>query len=147
MNQPCLVPVPWRNLWCVNEDFEVQVRGHKIVVPEFFLIDGASVPMALWPVCYHPFDTRVIAAALVHDWLYWSHQVDKYEADLIFLDLLLQNGADKMKAYAMYQAVAIFGENYWPLSADDVQLLRLLYISVKDSLRFHEYHFPVEALA
>jgi len=59
----------------------------------------------------------------------------------------LQNGADKMKAYAMYQAVAIFGENYWPLSADDVQLLRLLYISVKDSLRFHEYHFPVEALA
>jgi len=143
VNQPCLVPVPWRDLWCVDGDFEVESRGHKIVVPGFFLIDGASIPSMLWAICYHPFDTRVIAAAIVHDWLYWNHQVSKKEADLIFLDIMLQNGADETKARLMYHAVSLFGEQYWPLSEEEKPLLQLLYIMVKDSPRFSEYCFPM----
>lgn len=147
MVQPSMSPVPFRNMWCNDFDFEVEVRGHKIVVPGFFLFDGASIPKILWALAYHPFDTRVIMAALVHDWLYWNHQVSKEEADLIFLTLLLMNGTDPLKAHLMYEAVAKFGESSWALKEEEKPLLQLLYLMVKDSPRFVEFHFPVEALA
>ena len=146
MQQPSMSPIPERGLWCNNTDFEVFVRGISILVPGFFCIDGASIPRYLWALTYHPFDARVILAALVHDWPYWSHQVSKEEADLIFYELLILNDVPKHKASMMYNAVAIFGESSWALKEDEKPLLLLLYIMIKDSTRFREYHFPVDDL-
>jgi len=146
MHQPSMSPVPERGLWVNNTDFEVNIRGHKILIPGFFCIDGASIPRYLWSIIYHPFDARVILAALVHDWLYWSHQVSKEEADLIFLDLLIANGVNPYTAYLMYKAVAVFGDNSWSLKEAEKPLLYLLYLMIKDSPRFPEYHFPMKAL-
>ena len=147
MQQPRMSPIPERGLWCNDFDFGVFIRGVHILVPGFFCIDGASIPRYLWSLVYHPFDAKIILAALVHDWLYWNHQVSKEEADLIFLDLLIANGVNPYTAYLMYQAVAAFGDSSWTLKEAEKPLLLMLYILIKDSPRFKEYHFPVEALA
>ena len=146
MPQPSMSPIPERGLWYNNEDFEINIRGHKIVVPGFFCIDGASIPKFLWALYYHPFDALVILAALVHDWLYWSHQVPKEEADLIFKELLILNGVPEDTAHQMYVAVSLFGNLSWSLKEEEKPLLLMLYILVKDSPRFNEYHFPIGVL-
>jgi len=147
MPQPRMSPIPERGLWCNDFDFGVFIRGVCILVPRFFCIDGASIPRYLWAITYHPFDAKIILAALVHDWLYWSHQVSKEEADLIFLDLLIENGVHPTMAYMMYKAVAIFGDNSWELKEAEKPLLLMLYILIKDSPRFQDYHFPVDVLS
>jgi len=146
MQQPRMSPIPERGLWCNDFDFGVFIRGVFILVPGFFCIDGASIPRYLWALVYHPFDAKIILAALVHDWLYWNHQVSKEEADLIFLDLLIANGVHPTTAYLMYKTVAIFGDNAWTLKDAEKPLLLMLYILIKDSPRFREYCFPVEAI-
>jgi Protein of unknown function (DUF1353) len=68
-------------------------------------------------------------AALVHDWLYWSHlvtgcasspkKVTKQEADRVFHELMLEDGVAKSKAWAMWQAVALCGGKAWSQNKDD----------------------------
>lgn len=41
-----------------------------ILVPQYFLFDGASIPRMLWPIVGHPYDSDYVQAAGVHDVLY-----------------------------------------------------------------------------
>lgn len=144
--QPSLSPVPHRDEYCLDEDYTYKFRDIKIVVPGYFCFDGASIPAWAQPLTYTPFHPMVMAAALVHDWLYCSHQVPRETADDIFLEILLRNGADQGKAELMYKAVRVGGGWFWDHDKKDKKNLFLLHILIKNNPNFGEYHFPMEQL-
>jgi len=134
MNQPKISP--YDNLYLLLEDYNCTVNGNSITVPEMFTFDGCSIPM------FSLFRPHLITAALVHDWLYVSHQVTRKEADQIFKELLVKNGTNKLIASSMYQGLRIGGSFAWKYSKEDKQKLTELYDNIKDNEDFCSYCFP-----
>lgn len=102
--------------WYVAKQIEYTLsNGDKIVIPEGFETDLASVPRFLWSV-FPPFGNFILAS-LVHDYLY----VNKYRRDIDgsfkaqrFIDremLFISNQMNKNKVdnYIRFAAVRLFG--------------------------------------
>ena len=126
-------------------DYKIEYQGAAIVVPRYFSYDGASIPSFGWQVIYTPFDPIVMLPALVHDWLYSNHQVDRDRADKLFRKLLKDNGVPSPKVETMYRAVQFFGVAAWENSPDDIRYLRWLKKKLTDDgLDVSPYQFPPE---
>lgn len=80
-------------------------------VPEGFVSDLASVPRLFWEVM-RP-EGRYAYAAVVHDYLYWSQDRSKEEADQIFWFALEDSKVDATTISALYTAVDILGRSAW----------------------------------
>jgi len=112
---PIVSPLKNGEKWVVRKEFfyDVGFEGSKdtIVVPSGFVTDFASVPRVLWSIfpkwgVYGP-------ASIIHDYLYFSHEKTREEADYIFYEGMLVLGIKKWKAKILYNAVKIFGkDNY-----------------------------------
>lgn len=141
--QPETRPVPAKAMVRLLDDYAVICRGHRIVVPVAFRFDGASIPSQGWHATYTPWHPVVLGPACIHDWLYCSHQVERTEADLIFHELLIANGASLYRAWLMREAVEMFGGWAWEYSDEDIKKLRTLYRLVRRRKNFEEYCFPM----
>lgn len=78
--------------------------------------DGASIPRLLWEEIGPPFAPSVMAASMVHDYLYGHGKKSGYtrkQADKLFKKLLLANGCAEETAETMYIGVRIGGESHW----------------------------------
>lgn len=95
------------------EDYTVRVWWLEITVYRGFWFDGASIPGVLQSVVGGPWDVLTLAAALVHDWLYASHAMWRWLADLIFYVLMRRGGVSRRKALAFWWAVSRFGADAW----------------------------------
>lgn len=144
--QPNLTPVPSRNQYCLLDDYACEYDGVKIVVPEYFLFDGASIPWFGWFSTFTPFHPDVMAAAIIHDWLFVNHQVDFDTANQIFYDRLIENGTNKTKSKLMYKAVCLGAKKYWTPGVEKIDALTLLHSLIKTNDQFEDYHFPIELL-
>lgn len=95
-----------------------------IVVPRGFVTDFASVPRM--PLLFALFGNRGHAAAVVHDWLYQTHEtaapktrfVTKEDADYVFREALVEEGVKPWRAEAMYLAVKFCGKAHWDSGPD-----------------------------
>ncbi len=107
-----LVVSPQRDgsTWILRGPFR-WANGRTYRVPALFVTDFASVPRPLWAL--FPRTGRHQWAAVVHDWLYWSHEVTRAEADRVFLDGMRDTGTKLLVRWAMYAAVRIFGRWAW----------------------------------
>lgn len=105
----------------------------RIVVPTHFITDFASIPKLAQFMPGFDVNGRSRAAAVLHDWLYCSHeQVRIYteggelhyyrmvreEADALFREALLATKNSPFAANAMHAAVRGFGWRYWNKRAD-----------------------------
>lgn len=127
------------------EDFKIDYQGAMIVVPKYFSYDGASIPSFGWQAIYTPFDPIVMLPALVHDWLYTNHQIQRDQADKLFRKLLKDNGVPPPKVETMYRAVQFFGAAAWDNSSDDIKYLRWLKKKLIDNgIDVSPYQFPPE---
>ena len=147
IHQPNLSPNPGQNQYCLLDDYEYRYGNIRIVVPAYFIYDGASIPAMAWRFIYTPFHPDVMAPALIHDWLYVSHQTDRGTADQILYDLLILNGANQTKAKLMHTAVKKFGGGPWEWDRQDKEKLQTLYILIKKNEKFGEYRFPEQILS
>jgi len=95
------------------EDWSISLWIIRFTIRAGFVTDGASVPVLLQRWAGHPFDWPRIAAAIAHDWLYASHAVPKWLADLIFLALLIKVGYPIWRSIADWWAVSRFGGPAW----------------------------------
>lgn len=107
----------------VFSDISVVHSGTTIQVPRFFQYDGASIPGLAWHIIGTPFNPKFMTAAVFHDWLYHTHQVDRDSADKLFHALLLDSGVGKTKAFLMREAVEKAGGWYWENDSDDLAYL------------------------
>jgi hypothetical protein len=110
----------------VSADIEVTHEGVSIWVPKYFQYDGASIPSVGWQLIGSPFHPRFMVAAVFHDWLYHTHQIDRKSTDNLFYNLLLSSNIQKTKAVLMREAVQQFGGWYWDNDADDSEYLKTL---------------------
>lgn len=110
----------------VAEDIETIAKGTTISVPKFFQYDGASIPAGAWQLIGSPFHPRFMVAAVFHDWLYHTHQLDRDTVDNLFYELLRLNNVGKTKAVLMREAVQNFGGWYWENDKDDRAYLKRL---------------------
>jgi hypothetical protein len=106
----------------VLEDYQ---PDQTIIVPRYFIFDGASIPRIAWSLIYSPFHPDVVAAALIHDYDYFVHPVGKKLADKRFLEYLIVNGANTRKSHEMYWAVRLFGGSAWD-HQDPERLMKLI---------------------
>ena len=85
--------------------------GNKITVPAGFITDFASVPWILWT--FLPSWGKYGKAAVVHDYLYQTHNQTRFMADAIFYEAMVVGGTAKWKAKMMYYGVRLFGWLAW----------------------------------
>lgn len=100
-------------LFRLEEPIVVQIIGGKqpfrLVVPAKFETDFASIPSVLhWVV--RPTDSRIMRAAVVHDWCYCTHICSRAHADALFYSVMREDGMARWKAKLCFQAVNWFGK-------------------------------------
>jgi hypothetical protein len=104
-------PLSDGNSWVLREPLVYQPNGHAISVPAGFVTDFASIPRPLWALL--PKWGRHGNAAVVHDWLYWSHETDRATADRTFREAMEILGVLWGVRWAMWAAVRSFGWMAW----------------------------------
>jgi hypothetical protein len=119
----------------VAADLATKYAGKTIRVPKFFQYDGASVPPGCWQLIGTPFQPRFMTAAVFHDWVFHTHQLDMEKANQMFCRLLVAGGINKVKAEVMHAAVEGFGEWYWENDADDRAYLKRLAARIRQDGR------------
>jgi len=87
--------------------YESKVLGRTVTVADGFRTDFASVPRL--PVVYLLFGGTAEAAAVVHDWLYFSAAAPRRVADKVFLEAARVTGVPAWRARAMYIGLRLFG--------------------------------------
>lgn len=106
------------NHWVLKEPltYEVKTTGHSIVVPKGFITDLASTPRILWAVGLSPIDSYM-AAAIVHDYLYWNQRCSRSEADDVLSLAMEESNVPPVQRYLVYQGVNLFGLSSWKENA------------------------------
>lgn len=145
LKQPTLKPIPnGVERYELLRDYKVEAEGVSVTVPQYFRYDGASIPKPAWQLIYTPFHPDVMAPSLVHDWLFYSHQVDRRKTDDIFYTLLKKNGVSNLMANTMWVAVRTSGFLSWKNDEEDIEDLVKLCNKVRNRPDFDAYHFPSE---
>lgn len=94
------------------DDYRAAVDGIEYLAPKGFISDGTSTPRFLWRIA-PPWTGLHKYAAVIHDWLYYSHITTRETADIVFLKLMQTSGVWWGKRRAMYYAVKWFGASSW----------------------------------
>ena len=84
---------------------------YKVTIKSGLMTDGASIPKIFWSIIGCPLNGKYVGSALIHDGLYASHILSKEESDLLFLDMMKDNGVAKWRRKLMYYAVKYFGKS------------------------------------
>lgn len=115
-----VIPNPQTRMYKVAES----VSRNGITVPAGFEYDGASIPRAAWSIIGSPFAPEFMTAAVFHDWLYYTHTLNREDADQVLYDLLRENGVGAVKAGVIHRAVRMFGGAYWPNTNEDKEKMQ-----------------------
>jgi len=98
-----------KNTWRIDSElrYHSRVAQQTFVIPAGFETDFASVPRL--PLAYLLTADTAQQAAVVHDWLYSTHAVDRATADRVFLEAMQETGVPWWRRRLMYAAVSAFG--------------------------------------
>lgn len=106
----------------------------KWIAPQNVIVDGATIPAALWSIVGSPYTGDYRRAAVVHDVACADPQTVRAKADEMFYFACLAGGCSKRQARLLYLGVCIGswapGIRFWSL--DDVHKPRV----DKDGLSF-----------
>lgn len=91
--------------------YKSDVAKTTFVVPAGFITDFASVPRV--PIAFLLAGDTAHEAAVVHDWLYTTHEVERSVADAVFREACLTGDVPWWRAWLMWSAVRIGGGGPW----------------------------------
>lgn len=123
---PDLYPIPGRDgWWRLDRAYVVHGPQGMLIVPAEFETDGTSVPRLLWLAVGHPFDSRLIYGAVIHDAAYHDAllfdgspiRLTQLEADMLYYDIMQEGITIEgilvrprwWKRKAVYRALRMFG--------------------------------------
>lgn len=115
----------WKVMERFNYNIDTADSVNAVEVPVGFITDFASIPRILWNIL--PPWGKYGKAAVIHDYMYTEHkhsvfsaegvesfvQIERKQADGIFLQAMEVLGVNKITRYAMYYAVRVFGNKPW----------------------------------
>lgn len=100
----------WQLLFPLIYESDI-LNSEVVAVPEGFITDFASVPRI--PVAFLLAGGYGRMAAVIHDYLYTTHQVSRETADSIFREALLAMGEPAWRVELMWMGVRVGGEGPW----------------------------------
>lgn len=81
-------------------------------VPAGAVVDGASIPSALWSVGAGPFEGRYRNASVIHDW-YCDRRNRKWQdVHRVFYNAMIASGVSTVVAKTMYSMVYLWGPRW-----------------------------------
>lgn len=106
------------------EDFSyVDARGARWPAPKGSIIDGASIPQALWSVVGSPYTGEYRNASVVHDVACVERKRPWQDVHRMFYEACRAGGVGEQKAKLLYAAVYHFGPK-WSASGAPMMFLR-----------------------
>jgi len=99
--------------WKPNADQKGKFQ--PVEVPTGFVTDFASIPRAFWSFL-RP-DGEYTYPAIIHDWMYWTQERPREEADEIFRYGMQDFGIEPATIQTIYRAVRIAGGTAWSSNA------------------------------
>lgn len=112
--------------------------GKRWVAPKGSVVNGASIPDALWAAVGAPFVGDYRRASVIHDVACEKKQAPADAVHLAFYYAMRADGVGWVKANAMYQAVKRFGPTWnvdtgaaWPTRTPSVEEMQLFIEAVK----------------
>lgn len=99
--------------WILVADlvYQSDVAKRTFTVPSGFQTDLASVPRL--PVIFLLTGDSAREAAVVHDYLYSTHQVDRATADAVLREASAVTGVPWWRRQLMWAGVRVGGANHW----------------------------------
>jgi hypothetical protein len=94
--------------------YQSDVAKQTITVPFGFQTDLASVPRL--PLVYDLCGDTASQAAIVHDYLYSTHLVDRATADAVLREASVVKGVPAWRRWLMWAGVRIAGGARWGLA-------------------------------
>jgi hypothetical protein len=104
-----LQPITWK------PSSEQAGKYKSVTVPTGFVTDFASIPQLFWSLLKP--DGLYAYAAVMHDYLYWTQEQPKENADDILKFGMQELGVSDAVVFAIYQAVRNFGQSSWDTGA------------------------------
>ncbi len=108
--------------WILTEPlvYVIGATQDRIVVPAGFVTDMASIPQAFWgfPLFLTP-NGQYSRAAIIHDYLYWSQQCSRDQADRLLVIAMKESSVGAFDEAVIYQGVHRFGLEAWRVNAND----------------------------
>lgn len=89
----------------------------RITVPVGVLTDLASIPDFLKGIPALDVNGRSRSPAVLHDWLYRTHELSRAQADGVFRAALLSRGVPKAAAWAFWAGVRLGGSAAYAVNA------------------------------
>src|SRR4026207_1212524 len=87
-------------------------KGNIWVAPIGSIVDGASIPRALWSFMGGPFEGRYRNASVLHDVAYDQKNKPPAVVDRLLYDALRCSGVGAVEAKTMYYALLRFGRHW-----------------------------------
>ena len=95
----------------LNVPIEVSIHDATYTIESGFVWDGSSMPKGKIIQINSPFN--FLLAGLVHDYLYTKQHETRKEADKIYRETMIYEGASKWRAYGRYYVLRAFGWVAW----------------------------------
>lgn len=103
--------------WMLTEPLLYTAPGSNmaVVVPAGFVTDFASIPRALCPLL--PPTGKYLAAAIIHDFLYWDQSCDRQVADRMLAAAMKDAKVDALHGGLILTGVRIGGVAGWRINS------------------------------
>lgn len=97
----------------LTEDFVyIDPMERAWLAPQGSVINGASIPRALWTIVGGPFEGKYRNASIVHDVACEKMDQPYHAVHRMFYDACLAGGVEENEAGRLYYAVAMFGPRW-----------------------------------
>ncbi len=129
--------------WMLVESvaYSIGNSGVIISVPKGFVTDFASIPRPLWSFGLSPHG-RFSKAAIVHDYLYWTQDCTREQADNLLLIAMKESEVSRSQQNEIYLGVRAGGETAWESNRRD-RAAGLIKIIPADRMNFpYEINWP-----
>jgi hypothetical protein len=129
--------------WVVLDEVRYRIGNTNdiIVVPAGFVTDFASVPRSFWAV-YSPFG-QYQWAAVVHDYLYWTQQCSREQADRLMRLAMDESGVTPWTREAIYRSVRLGGQSAWDDNAAAKASGVVRFVPLKETANGPQLPLPV----
>lgn len=87
----------------------IDSAGRKWTVPKGYVVNGASIPKAVWSVVGGPWSGKYRNAAVIHDYLTGEKISTSEIVHRLFYDSMRESGVSLVRARLMYAAVVVGG--------------------------------------
>jgi Protein of unknown function (DUF1353) len=101
-----------RTMTLINELRYTDPEGVIWVAPAGSVVDGASIPRALWSFMGGPFEGRYRNGSVLHDVSYDQHTRPWQQCDRMFYNAMRCSGVSASEAKTMYYALYKFGRHW-----------------------------------